>query len=176
MVSSLPSFDNLGSPEKPTSSVTHLCRSVKRTDSGSVLGNLSASWMPISSVSSQPNVPGIKWFSLQIQSLVSRRSCQTGARVLPIAGKFAASDPSRSLRAREIQAKILEQIIGYGLVFGFLGEVLIPFRYFNDEVARSVGHALAPQARLCREARSFVELIEFSVGRFVAGLEAFVHD
>src|SRR5258708_29368547 len=35
MASSLPSLDALGSPEKPDSSVIHLCISVKRTVSGS---------------------------------------------------------------------------------------------------------------------------------------------
>jgi len=61
-------------------------------------------------------------------------------------------------------------------VFRFLGKILIPFGYFDDEVARPVRDALAPQARLRGEPWRFVELIEFRVGRFVAGLEAFVDD
>src|SRR5258708_12980578 len=42
-----------GSSAKPGSSRTHLCRSVKRTESGSVSGNLSCSARPISRTSSQ---------------------------------------------------------------------------------------------------------------------------
>src|ERR1700726_3215695 len=59
MASSLPSLEAFGSPSKPFSSVTILCRSVKRTVSGSVLGCVSESWMPISSASSHPNVGGM---------------------------------------------------------------------------------------------------------------------
>src|SRR5438067_2117854 len=47
------SFDLLGSSSKPGSSRTHLCRSVKRTESGSVSGNFSCSAMPISWTSCQ---------------------------------------------------------------------------------------------------------------------------
>src|SRR6266567_5563263 len=65
---------------------------------------------------------------------------------------------------------------GIDLVLRFLGEVLIPFGYLNNEVARSIGHALAPQARLYLQPGRIVELIQFGVSRFVAGLEALVHD
>src|SRR5271170_7722350 len=59
MASSLPSFESFGSPVKPGSSMIHLCRSVKRTVSGSTFGCFSESWMPISSALSQSNVGGI---------------------------------------------------------------------------------------------------------------------
>src|ERR1700678_1917845 len=53
MASSLGSFDFAGSSAKPSSSVTYLCRSVKRTVNGSKSGYFSCSWMPISSASLQ---------------------------------------------------------------------------------------------------------------------------
>src|SRR5260370_26781961 len=59
MASSLASLEAAGSPEKPGSSVIHLCMSVKRTVSGSVSGNLSASPIAMSSKLSQPNVGGM---------------------------------------------------------------------------------------------------------------------
>src|ERR1700730_9457165 len=58
----------------------------------------------------------------------------------------------------------------------FLGEVLIPFGYLDTEVARSVGNALAPQARLYLQPGGIVELIQFGVRRFVASFEALAHD
>ena len=61
-------------------------------------------------------------------------------------------------------------------MFRFLGEILIPLRNLHHQVARAIGHALAAQARLRGKPRRFVELIEFSVGRFVARLQPFVHD
>src|SRR6266850_5602347 len=59
MASSLDSLEAAGSPEKPGSSVIHLCMSVKRTVKGSVSGNLSVRPMAMSSRLSQPNVGGI---------------------------------------------------------------------------------------------------------------------
>src|SRR3989442_15373234 len=53
IASSLPSFDAFGSSAKSSSSVTHRCRSVKRTLKGSTSGNFSCSAIPISSESSQ---------------------------------------------------------------------------------------------------------------------------
>src|ERR1700722_5187077 len=53
MASSFASFDFAGSSAKPSSSVTYLCRSVKRTVYGSRSGYFSCSWMPISSASLQ---------------------------------------------------------------------------------------------------------------------------
>src|SRR6202046_4263211 len=53
MASSLGSFDFVGSSAKPSSSVTYLCRSVKRTVKGSRSGNFSCNWIPISSASFQ---------------------------------------------------------------------------------------------------------------------------
>src|SRR5574337_1264790 len=51
MASRIPSFEAFGSSEKPSSSVTHLWRSVKRTDSGSVSENFSVSASAMSSAS-----------------------------------------------------------------------------------------------------------------------------
>src|SRR5258708_280967 len=59
MASSFDSLEAAGSPEKPGSSVIHLCMSVKRTVSGSVSGCLSVNPMAISSKLSQPNDGGI---------------------------------------------------------------------------------------------------------------------
>src|SRR5580700_3460101 len=53
MASSFASFDFAGSSAKPSSSVTYLCRSVKRTVNGSKSGYFSCSWIPISSASLQ---------------------------------------------------------------------------------------------------------------------------
>src|ERR1700691_4493066 len=53
MASSLGSLDFAGSSAKPSSSVTYLCRSVKRTVKGSRSGNFSCNWIPISSASFQ---------------------------------------------------------------------------------------------------------------------------
>src|SRR3974390_2707235 len=63
-----------------------------------------------------------------------------------------------------------------GLMFRFLGEILVPLRNFDDKVACSVGYALASQSRFCREARGVVELMVVGVGWFVAGLESLVHE
>src|SRR5208282_3532970 len=53
IASSLASFDFAGSSLKPGSSITYLCRSVKRTVSGSSLGWVSESRIPMSSESLQ---------------------------------------------------------------------------------------------------------------------------
>src|SRR5712692_1618252 len=111
MASSLPSFESFGSPAKPGSSSTHLCRSVKRMFSGSVSGNLSASRIPTSSELSQSSV-----------GMLSPR-----------------------------------------LVFVFAGVVAVPLRNLDDHILRAVGHELAAQARLRREPRRFIELIELRV-------------
>ncbi len=58
----------------------------------------------------------------------------------------------------------------------FLGVVFVPFGDFNDDVRGAVGHGLAAQARLRGDAGGFVEFVEFGVGGFVAGFEAFSHD
>src|SRR6266852_3989527 len=64
MASSLPSLEVFGSPEKPGSSVIHLCMSVKRTVSGSVSGYLSVSAIAMSSVLSQSKVAGMSVIQL----------------------------------------------------------------------------------------------------------------
>src|SRR5271165_2228533 len=69
MASSLLSLEAAGSPEKPGSSVIHLCISVKRTVSGSVSGYLSVSPMAMSSMLSQPKVAGIKVSSISLNEL-----------------------------------------------------------------------------------------------------------
>src|SRR5579862_5970808 len=136
MDSSLPSLESFGSPAKPSSSVTHLCKSVKRTPSGSMSGNFSASLIPISSQSSQSNVAGM------------------------LAPSSPAPFPQR----------------GGALVFSFLGEIAIPLRDLHHHVGGPVRDALTAQARFRGKPRRLVELIVFRVGRFVARLEAFVHD
>src|SRR5208337_2912824 len=59
MASSLLSLDFSGSPANPGNSVIHLCKSVKRTVSGSTSGYLSVKPMAISSRLSQSNVGGM---------------------------------------------------------------------------------------------------------------------
>src|SRR5450755_1671771 len=58
MASSLLSLEAVASPEKFGSSIIHLCRSVKRTVSGSVSGWASVKLIAMSSMSSQSNVGG----------------------------------------------------------------------------------------------------------------------
>src|SRR5580698_11123546 len=113
MASSLPSFDNFGSPVNPGSSTIHLCRSVKRTVNGSTPGCCSASWIPISSALSQSNVFGIppgSWMQIFV-----RRA-------------HVAADVPRA-KHREI------------LMLGFLRVILIPLRNFHHDVLGSIGHA-----------------------------------
>src|SRR5208282_1170375 len=62
------------------------------------------------------------------------------------------------------------------LVFGFLRVVLVPLGDFDDEILRAVRHALAAEARLRGYAGRFVELVQLSVRRFVAGVEALMND
>ena len=62
------------------------------------------------------------------------------------------------------------------LVLGFLGEIFIPLGNFDHQVARPIGHALATEARLHFQSGRIVQLIQFGVRRFIAGLEAFAHD
>ena len=61
-------------------------------------------------------------------------------------------------------------------MLGFLGVIFVPFGDFDDDVFGAVGNALAAEARFRRDARRFIELIEFGVRGFVAGFEAFVND
>src|SRR2546423_14595384 len=68
MASSLVSLEAAGSPEKPGSSVIHLCMSVNRTVSGSVCGNLSVRPIAMSSRLSQPKVGGIYGSHLSVVS------------------------------------------------------------------------------------------------------------
>src|SRR5713101_3841713 len=148
MASSLASLEAVGSPEKPGSSVIHLCMSVKRTVSGSVSGNLPVRAIAMSSKLSQPNVGGMS---------TPEKDLTRGHR-------------DRQETWRDKPAATTE------LVIEFLGVVFIPFGDFNDDVGGAVGHGLAAQARLRGDAGSFVEFVEFGVGGFVAGLEAFSHD
>src|ERR1700687_1585688 len=61
-------------------------------------------------------------------------------------------------------------------VVQFLGVVFVPLGNFDDDVGGAVGHGLATEAGLRRDARRFVQLVELGVGSFVAGFEAFPHD
>src|SRR2546430_8448727 len=58
----------------------------------------------------------------------------------------------------------------------FLGVIFVPVGNFDDDVGSAVGNGLAAEARLRRDAGSFIELVELGVGGFVAGFEAFAHD
>src|SRR5256886_16334550 len=58
----------------------------------------------------------------------------------------------------------------------FLGVIFVPVGNFDDDVGSAVGNRLAAEARLRRDAGSFIELVELGVGGFVAGLETFSHD
>src|ERR1700693_2774544 len=151
MVSSLPSFDSLGSPEKPGSSIIHLCRSVIRMVRGSTPGCFSASWMPISSALSQSNVCGTvspkNWNADFVLTL--QRYCA-------------------DLKVAATEAK--------ALVLGFFGVVFIPLGDFDHNIFGAVGDTLAAETRFRRDAGGFVQLIELGVGSFVAGVQAFVND
>src|SRR5260370_38742734 len=58
----------------------------------------------------------------------------------------------------------------------FLGVVFVPVGNLYDDVGGAVGNGLAAEARLRRDAGSFVEFVELGVGSFVAGFEALVND
>src|SRR6266478_3023673 len=148
MASSLDSLEAAGSPEKPGSSVIHLCMSVKRTVSGSVSGCLSANPMAISSKLFQPNVGGIS---------TPEKDLTQGAEIA-------------EKRWRDKPAATTE------LMIEFLGVIFVPIGNFHHDVGGSVGDGLAAEARLRGDAGGFVEFIELGVGGLVAGLEAFAHD
>src|SRR5260370_12371456 len=61
-------------------------------------------------------------------------------------------------------------------VVEFFGVVFVPAGDFYDDVGGAVGDGLATEARLWRDAGGFVEFVEFGVGGFVAGFEAFTHN
>src|SRR5260221_3304002 len=61
------------------------------------------------------------------------------------------------------------------LVVQLLRVVLVPLGDFDHDVSCTVGNSLATEARLRRNSRSFIELIQFRVGGFIAGLEALLH-
>src|SRR5260370_20613644 len=61
-------------------------------------------------------------------------------------------------------------------VVEFFGVVFVPAGNFDDDVGGAVGDGLATEARLWRDAGGFVEFVEFGVGGFVAGFEAFTHN
>src|SRR6267143_1389800 len=126
MASSLPSLEVLGSPEKPGSSVIHLCMSVKRTVSGSVSGYLSVSAMAMSSVLSQSKVAGMLLLRNKIE--ISHGGTEGTKRSKIVKGK----QPS---------------------VIGFLGVILVPFRNFfrvhlDSLAAGKKGHCVFLRGRL----------------------------
>src|SRR5256712_11820824 len=61
-------------------------------------------------------------------------------------------------------------------VIEFLGVVLVPIRDFHNDVGGAIGNGLAAEARLWRDAGSFVELVQFGVGSFVARLQALMNN
>src|SRR5579863_10380634 len=68
------------------------------------------------------------------------------------------------------------RIAGGTLVVSFLGVILIPLGNFDDEILRAIRDALAAEARLRRDAGSFIELVELGIGRLVAAFQPFVND
>src|ERR1700743_3158883 len=61
-------------------------------------------------------------------------------------------------------------------VLFFFDVIFIPLGNFNDDIGGAVGNGLATETRLRRDARRFVEFIEFGVRGFVAGVEALLND
>src|SRR6266478_5913145 len=112
MASSLASLEAAGSPEKPVSSVIHLCMSVKRTVRGSVSGYLSARPMAMSSKLSQPKVGGM---SAPGKDLTPRKR-------------------SSQRKTAGLTRRYTESVIE------LLGVVLIPVGDFNDDVGGAVGN------------------------------------
>src|SRR5713101_1025196 len=62
------------------------------------------------------------------------------------------------------------------LVVQFLGIILVPLGNLDDDVGRAVGNGLAAETRFGRNAGCLVEFIQFRIGGFIAGLEAFPDD
>src|SRR6266478_2015481 len=62
------------------------------------------------------------------------------------------------------------------LMIKFLGVVFIPLGNLDDDVGGAVRNGLAAKPRFRRDAGGFVELVEFGVGGFIAGFQAFLHD
>src|SRR2546421_363279 len=157
MASSLVSLEAAGSPEKPGSSVIHLCMTVNRTVSGSVCGNLSVRPIAMSSRLSQPKVGGIYGSHLSVVSYQLYVQSTKADRFLNEYCELSTDDRKTS-------------------VIQLLGVVLVPVWNLDDDVRRSVGHGLATEARLRSDAGRFVQLIELSVSGFIAGFQAFSHD
>src|SRR5437879_1214005 len=149
MASSFDSFEAAGSPVNPGSSVIHLCMSVKRTVSGSVSGYLSVSAMAMSSKLSQPNVGGMSTPEKDLTQRAQRSQRKDGG-----------------IKPAATTASVIE----------FLGVVLVPIRDFHNDVGGAIGNGLAAEARLWRDAGSFVELVQFGVGSFVARLQALMNN
>src|SRR6266851_6691341 len=63
-----------------------------------------------------------------------------------------------------------------GSVIEFLGVVFVPLGNLDDDVGGTVRNGLAAKPRFRRDAGGFVELVEFGVGGFIAGFQAFLHD
>src|SRR5712692_5062984 len=61
-------------------------------------------------------------------------------------------------------------------VIEFLGVVLVPIGNFHNDVRGAVGNGLAAEARLWRDARGFVELVEFGVSGLVARFKPLMND
>src|SRR5947209_16167765 len=149
MASSFDSFEAAGSPVNPGSSVIHLCMSVKRTVSGSVSGYLSVSAMAMSSKLSQPNVGGMSTPEKDLTQRAQRSQRKDGG-----------------IKPAATTASVIE----------LLGVIFVPVGNLYNDVGGAVGDGLAAEAGLWRDARGFVELIQFGVGGFVAGLQALMND
>src|SRR5437762_11275384 len=74
------------------------------------------------------------------------------------------------------QSNVCGMFVSELLVIQFFSVVLVPLGNFHNDIRRAVGNRLATEARLRRDARRFVEFVEFGVRRFVARFEALAND
>src|ERR1019366_5599477 len=129
IASSLASFDFAGSSLKPGSSITYLCRSVKRTASGSSLGWISESRIPMSSGSLQVSSFGIVTplfvFRCSLSQLHFRSSAEQSQ---------TANDQQRIANS------------WFSVLFGYV--IPVPRRDFHDQFARLLDYGLASEARV----------------------------
>src|SRR6266446_1477870 len=95
----------------------------------------------------------------------------------PLQKKFNTENTENTEIAESTEkAHGLNPPAGQNLMIEFLGVIFVPVGDFYDDVGGAVGDGLAAEAGFGRDAGSFVEFVEFGVGGFVAGFEAFPHD
>src|SRR5271165_6087873 len=77
-----------------------------------------------------------------------------------------------SVKPMAMSSRLSQSKVGMAIsVVQFLGIILVPLGYLDDDVRRPVRHRLATQSRLRCDPRSFVQLIQFRVRGFVARLQ-----